>query len=165
MTWILYTLFMLMGNLRKFRGLSPSERRLLFQSALLLPLVHLALLLLGYARLHRVMDKVAPSKPGDRTLSESETLKRAGKITRLVSIAAGHGLYRATCLRKSLLVWWFLRKDGIQSNICFGVRIIDSTLEAHAWVEWNGMILNDSTTVREQFQTLRDALPATRLGL
>ena len=156
---------MLIANLNKVRELSWKERRLLVQSALLLPVVHLALFVLGYARLHRVMERLTPSKPGDRTLSESETLKRAGEITRLVSIAAGHGLYRATCLRKSLLVWWFLRKDGIQSNICFGVRMIDSTLEAHAWVEWNGMILNDSTTVREQFQTLRDALPATRLGL
>jgi hypothetical protein len=83
----------------------------------------------------------------------------------MVSIAAQHGLYRATCLRKSLLVWWLLRKDGIQSNICFGVRIIDSTLEAHAWVEWGGMVINDAVNVREHYQSLLDALPATGQGL
>jgi hypothetical protein len=154
---------MLMTNLNKVRGLSPSERRLFVQSLLLLPLVHLALLLLGFARLRQVMERWAPLN--NRTLSETEALQHAQEITRMVSIAAQHGLYRATCLRKSLLVWWFLRGEGIPSRLCFGVRILDHKLEAHAWVEWDGRIINDSANVREQYQSLHNGLPATRLGL
>ena len=156
---------MLMSNLNKFRELSRKERGLLFQSVLLLPVIHLALLVLGFARLRWLMERLTPLKPIHRTLSETETLQRAGAMARMVSIAAGHGVYRATCLRKSLLVWWFLRREGIQSNLCFGVRILGQKLEAHAWVEWDGMVINDAANVREHYQSLHNVLPATRMGL
>jgi hypothetical protein len=155
----------LRDNLHKLRGLSRQERRLLFQSFLLLPVIHVALILLGFARLQRVMEALTSLKPNHRTLSEIETLPRAREITRIVSIAAGHGMYRATCLRKSLLVWWFLRGEGIQSQVCFGVRMNERTLQAHAWVEWDGIVLNDSVNVRQQYQALHEALPSTGLGL
>lgn len=155
----------LIANLNKVRELSRKERGLLFQSVLLLPVIHAALLLLGFVRLQRLMETLTPLKPLPRTLSEAETLPRAREITRIVSIAAGHGLYRATCLRRSMLVWWFLRREGIPSHICFGVRMTDRTLEAHAWVEWDGIVLNDSITVHEQYKALQDVLPATTLGL
>jgi len=156
---------MLMTNLNKLGGLSRNDRRLLFQSVLLLPVIHFGLLLLGYYRLRGVMEKMIPLKPIDAPVSETEILGRAREIARIVSIAAQHGLYRATCLRRSLLVWWFLRRAGIQGKICFGVRMFNGKLEAHAWVEYNGTVVNDSANIHENYQALNDALPSTKLGL
>lgn len=156
---------MRMSSLNKVGQLSWWERRLLFQSLLLLPLIHVALLVLGYFYLRGMMEKLLPLKSIDISSSEMENIKRARDIARIVSIAARHGIYKATCLRRSLLVWWFLRGQGIQSHICFGVRKMDRQLEAHAWVEYQGVVVNDSERVREAFQTLEETFPPTRLGL
>ena len=156
---------MLMTNLNKFRRLSRSDRRLYLQSVLLLPVIHCALTGLGYARLRALMERWIPLKSTARPVSESEAYQRASDITRIVSVAAQHGFYRASCLRKSLLTWGFLRRDGITSALCFGVRMSDRRLEAHAWLEYNGMVLNDSANIHEQYQALDEALPGIKLGL
>ena len=156
---------MLKTNLNKIGGLSRNGRRLLLQSVLLLPFIHFALLLLGYYRLRRVMERLISLKPSYAPVSETEILQRAREIARIVSIAAQHGLYKGTCLRRSLLFWWFLRREGIQSEICFGVRMFNRKLEAHAWVEYRGIVVNDSANVHEHYKALNDVFPPTKLGL
>jgi hypothetical protein len=156
---------MLTNRLNKLRVLSRPERRLLSKSVLLLPFIHAALLLVGYSRLRRWMERQAPLKAIEPPLYEAAYIPRARDIARIVSIAARHGIYRATCLRRSLLVWWFLRREGIRGEVCFGVRMRDGRLEAHAWVEYNGVVVNDSPAVRAQYQPLYHALPSTDQGL
>ena len=156
---------MLMSHLIKVRQLSPPDRWLLLQSVVLLPVIHLALLLIGYARLREVMEKLAPVRTASRVVFEVANLPHAREIARIVSIAAQHGPYKASCLRKSLLVWWFLRREGIHSQICFGVRMVHGQIEAHAWVEHYGSVINDLETVRQDYQTLYRGLPPTGQGL
>jgi len=156
---------MLITKLNKFRQLSWRDRGRLFQSILLLPIIHSALLVLGYSRLRTVMEILMPLKSIRAPRSETGIISQARGIAQIVSIAAQHGLYKATCLRKSILVWWFLRKEGVPSRICFGVRKIDHQLEAHAWVECGGTVVNDSADVREFYQPLVDVLPPTQWGL
>lgn len=158
-------LFMPISQLDKLRKLSLEERELLFQSVLLLPLIHLALLSLGYYRLRRLMERRDPPDLVGASTSEREILHRARETARIVSIAAQHGLYKATCLRRSLLLWWLLRRERIASEIRFGVRKWDDKLEAHAWVEYKGVVVNDSSAVRENYQPLGEILPTTQLGL
>ena len=152
-------------KLNKVREMSRHERGLLLQSVLLLPLIHLALMLFGFSRVQRWMQRLRPLKQKDRSHSGVEIVPRAREISRIVSVAADHGLYRATCLRRSMLVWWFLRRDGMDSQICFGVRTIGGRLLAHAWVEWDGIVLNDSIDITNQYRALQAGLPATTLGL
>jgi hypothetical protein len=154
-----------MSNLAKLRQLSQKEQGLLFQSVLLLPVVHAGLLFFGFYRLKRAMEWLSPRQSVDTPASETGTLERAREIARIVAIAAEHGVYKATCLRRSLLVWWFLRREGIQSRICFGVRTSHDKLEAHAWVEYHGIVVNDSGSVHEQFQALHEGFPSTQFGL
>lgn len=156
---------MLMTNLSKVGQLSKYERRLLFQSVLFLPTIHITLYLLGYYRLRGVMEKMIPIKPFDNPASETQILQRAQEIARIVSIAAKHGFYKATCLRKSLLVWGFMRRQGIQGRICFGVRMIEGRLEAHAWVEYQGIVINDSMDVHKNYRALNDVFPPSKFGL
>lgn len=152
-------------NLNKFRALSRPDRDLLLESVLSLPLIHLGLLLLGYARLCRTMEWLAQHRPSDVSRSTSDALSRARGIARIVGIAARHSPYRATCLRRSLLLWWFLRREGIHSMIRFGVRKWNGGLAAHAWVEYEGTIANDSAEVCAQYAALNDPFPPTSLGL
>ena len=76
-----------------------------------------------------------------------------------------HPFCRQFDLRRSLLLWWFLRKDDIQSEVCFGVQVFKRELAAHAWVECDGVVVNDLADVYEQYYPLKGALPPTQLGL
>jgi hypothetical protein len=156
---------MLMANLYRLSQLTCVERRLLFRSVLFLLIIHFGLSLLGYSRLRGVLERRPPKKPIDQEVSESQIIQHGQAIGRIVSIAAKYGFYEAGCLRRSLLVWWFLRREGIQSEICFGVQMRDRKLVAHAWVEHHGVVLNDSANVYECYRVLQNAFPTTKLGL
>jgi hypothetical protein len=82
-----------------------------------------------------------------------------------VDIAARRGFFQATCLRKSILVWVFLRRSSIQSSICFGVQLKDSQLEAHAWVEHYGFVINDGQDVRQRYGTFDNVISSSLTGL
>jgi hypothetical protein len=156
---------MLMSRLNKFRQLARAERWLLVQSLLLLPIIHLALILLGYARLRRALETLSPLNSSMKAIAETANVQRAQEIARIVSLAAQHGLYRATCLRRSLLLWWFLRRDGMAGKLRFGIRVFNHRLEAHAWVEYQGTVVDDAAGLHKDFQALHEVLPSTALGL
>lgn len=152
-----------MTSWEKFKRLSWAEFWILFASFFLLPLTNFLLKLMGYIRLHQFIEWSAPIRK-KQSLTK-ETMLQAKSIARMVAIAASHGLYRATCLRKSLLVLWFLRRQNINGVICFGVRLVNGILEAHAWVEWQDTVINDEADVREHFVILEKGLPDTQVGL
>ncbi len=66
-----------------------------------------------------------------------------------------------TCLRRSLILYHFLRKFGINVTICFGVRYSDmqlarfpqKKLEGHAWLTHNGdMFLEKNEEVTKTYK-------------
>ena len=77
----------------------------------------------------------------------------------MVNIAAAHGFYRATCLPRSLTLWWLLGCWGITTDLRLGVRRAAGQFEAHGWVEYQGIVLNDTEDVTQRFATF--AVPAT----
>jgi hypothetical protein len=156
---------MRMSSLGKVRQLSSSDRRLLFRSLLLLPAIHTALLVVGYSRLRTALVRIVSLGHEKLPSSELEIMDEAQRIVQIVDLAARHGIYKASCLRKSILVWWFLQEEGIQSRICFGVRLVGQNLEGHAWVESSGVIVNDSADTCARYKPMYEVLPSTELGL
>jgi len=152
-----------MGRWHRFLRLSQSERWLLFQAFLLVPLTSLALRLLGFKRLHAALAHLTPM---DETFvtSEPDALAKARAITRIVQAAAWHGLFHANCLQRSLALWWLLRRQGIEANLQFGVRKLARKFEAHAWVEHEGVVLNDSGDVGERFVAFAGAVDSSLAG-
>lgn len=69
----------------------------------------------------------------------------------MVGIASNHGLIRASCLTRSLLLGWLLRRQGFESELRIGVRMIDGGLDAHAWLEKNGVPINDAPSIVADF--------------
>jgi hypothetical protein len=64
-----------------------------------------------------------------------------------------------------MLVWWILRARGFDSTVCFGVRTEDGHLEAHAWVEHEGNVIDDTEDVRVRYRPLHEGVPPTMSGL
>jgi hypothetical protein len=54
-------------------------------------------------------------------------------------------------LVQSIVTWRLLRTLGIDTDLCIGVRDAGGTTEMHAWVEREGLVLNDVADVRRQF--------------
>jgi len=140
-----------MRELAKLRALTFAEKRLLALSLLATPVVSSSLALFGYRRTLAALSRW--TQPHPRPFAdESDRLSRATSAARIVTIAAGSGPVRATCLRRSLLLWWLLRREGIETVVKVGVqRGVGGALDAHAWVEYRGRPLNDTDDVAERF--------------
>lgn len=136
-----------MQRWHKWWALSSHEQGRLVQAMLLLPLLHLALGMLGLRRLQRLLAWLTPAK----LQSAAQVDQQVAQLARIVNLAAQHGPYRATCLRRSLLLWWWLRRSGIASDLRIGVQRTNQHFAAHAWVEIDGYAINDGEDVGERF--------------
>ena len=135
-----------MLRLRKLLQLSSSEAWLLVQAAVLLPAVRLALRFVTVARLQNVAER-ALNSPRSRQIS-------AQAAARIVRVVAQHGLYHFKCLDQSLVLGWLLRRQGIDARIVFGARKEDQQMEAHAWVEVDGVTVSEDEGEHQTFSSL-----------
>ncbi len=139
-----------MRELAKLRALTGAERRLLIVAYAATPLVAGGLSVLGFRRLHAAMAGwPRPRSAGFPT--EQAASVRALCVSKVVTIAAGRGPFRASCLGRSLLLWWLLKRDGIETILRVGVHRENGTLHAHAWVEYRGRPLNDADDIALRF--------------
>lgn len=143
-------------RLARLKALSFYEWRLLLASMLLLPLAALVLDLFGFKRTQTFMSRFVRAERGT-DFPEVNTLQEARGVARMVSVAAGNGLYRANCLKQSLVLWWLLARLGISSEIQIGVNREEAeAINAHAWVECGGQALIDPEYIRQQFSAFEN---------
>ena len=72
------------------------------------------------------------------------------KIVKFTDYVLSHNfwIYRSTCLKRSLVLYHFLRRFGINVHVCFGVKYNEKApdeeekkkLEGHAWLLYKGNI-------------------------
>jgi hypothetical protein len=141
-------------KIEQWLALAAWERWVLVQLMLLLPLIGLSLSVLGLKRTSRLLGGTGClAAGGSEVNAEARTL--AERIARSVNIAARHGPYKATCLRKSLALLWLLRTRGVAAELRIGVRLNEGVLDAHAWVEHAGVPINGESDVAEEFAPFR----------
>jgi len=80
----------------------------------------------------------------------------ATRTALLVKVAAGKISPIATCLHRSLTLWALLRLQGIEARLIFGVHKPENHFEAHAWVEYDGLVLNDSPDVGQRIAVISE---------
>ncbi len=139
------------GSWQTWRSFAWSERLVFLQALLLLPLADLALRVDRYQSIYEKLRKRTPLK-GD--LPQTPQLLAAQRYAQLVAAASRRNPFESTCLRRSLVLWWLLRRKGIDSALCLGVRKRADNLEAHAWVEVAGKVVNDSQEVVETYERI-----------
>lgn len=137
-----------------FAALGRQERRLLLQAVLWLPLFKLGLWLFGFARFYTFI-KQRPAQVSPRTRHNVWEAQRIAKKTAVaVHRAAQHGFVQATCLPRSLLLFWLLQRQNLAATLIIGVHKHKRPLAAHAWVEFQGAALNEPANIYEQFTPL-----------
>ena len=146
-----------MRKLTRFLQLDRADKRILIQAAGLLPLVAVLLRTIGLARcwalLQRASGEHAPSPAGDDQV----------RTVRLVDIAARHLPWQPTCLPRSLVLWFLLRRQGVPAELRIGVQKRQQQLEAHAWVEVDHRVVNDAPDIAAEYPPFESIAAALRV--
>lgn len=131
----------MLENLRRFNALERPAQKLFLQALAGLPLVSLTLKWRGFTKTRAALQKIAST--ADSPLAPDFAKQRAALTSRLVNSADRHGVVHPSCLAKSLTLWWLLGRQGIASELRIGIRKEKDKFEAHAWVERDGIPLNE----------------------
>lgn len=110
----------------------------MLQAMFLLPLFWASLRVLGLSRLQRWAG-------GTPAYGDARPMRvPAASIGALVNVAGNQLPFPSTCLSRSLLLVWLLRRRGVMSVLRIGVRTVAGGIESHAWVERDGVPVNDT---------------------
>jgi hypothetical protein len=127
-----------MSRLRRFYQLAPLDRRLLIQALFLVVAIRLALWLLPFPTIRRLVTRFArpcTPRPFNKGDQDSSKLAWAVKtVSRYVPAAA--------CLTQALAAQVLLGRRGFPSRLHIGVaKGAEQQFMAHAWVECQGKVV------------------------
>lgn len=138
---------LLIQKARTWNKFSSTERWFLLQALILLPAIAFPLKIWGFKRTHSLLTYFLPPQP---SLPLSNSPDQLSTTANMVKIAAKYYKW-ATCLRKSLALWYLLRRQGIAAELQIGTRFEVGEFQAHAWVEYQGYIVGDRQRVKQDF--------------
>ena len=118
----------------------------------LLSFTAVGLRLFGYRRVYRLLNRGQPVY-----ISPGEEIQEARRLAQGVQRAAERLPY-ASCLPRSLTIWCLLHRRGIAADIHLGVKKEHGEFKAHAWVQYDQIILSDRKDVRHRFAPFEDPL-------
>ena len=145
-------------RLRRFSALEGQARRLFLRAAMALPLIRLSLRWRGFRATQATLERLAAHRPVLPAAAENCAVLTA----RMVKAAGRHGLRRASCLEESLALWWLLARQGVRSEIRIGIRNdprAGSAFAAHAWIERNGVALNETEAPHRHYAAFEAGFP------
>jgi hypothetical protein len=131
-----------------------------FRAGVLLPAISLSLKIRGFRATQQALQKFSiPSKSEKRLGERVMDGERVNLAVRMVNAAGRYDLGQASCLEKSLALWWLLRREGMASSVRIGARKSSGKFEAHAWVERDGVALNEPREEHRHYATFDAAFP------
>jgi Transglutaminase-like superfamily len=121
---------------------TPREIPILWRAAVLLCAIRLALWVVPFARLRRVVVYLA------RTQLQQPIRYSADQLSWAVRAVSCY-VPAATCLTQAMVLHILLKREGLQSRIRIGVSKDGQHFEAHAWVEsQDRVVIGDSSLWR-----------------
>ena len=136
---------------RRFQRLSAFERGIVLEAAGGLLATWAGLRLIGFRRWERVLAVFAPPASATGFPQVKSVEEPALLIARMEDAAARNLFLHTNCLEQSLVLWWLLRRRGIEAVLRIGGRKDSQRFEAHAWVEVDSEVLNDTSDQHRHF--------------
>ena len=140
-------------GLHRLWRMPGTHRRLLLQALVAVPAVRILLRAAGLRRVHALLSRWAAPFSARRADPRWSTPQGVQVAVALVDMAARWSPVSNTCLHRSLALWWLLRRRGVDCQLRLGARRNDAQFDAHAWIEYDGRIVNDDT------RRIRDYVP------
>lgn len=100
-------------------------------------------------------DRFGETNPGIRDDMSPKVLGQIKKRVAAISRASRYPVTWAYCLQQSFALRNWLAEDGIVTEVRYGVRKRGELIDAHAWVVYNGKIINDSVMHISTFAPLK----------
>ena len=141
-----------------WRSFSTSDRALVKRAMFLLPIVAASLKTVG---LRRTQSWLTRNPLGSMAPPTEQTRANVRRAAQMVAVACRLHPLRNSCLPRTIVLWSLLRRRGIDSDVRIGVRgDTQGEIQAHAWLEWNGEVINDAGDVASQYLPLtgRDSI-------
>jgi len=139
------------GKWRRFINRPSEERALIVRAMVVLPLAGIGLRVFGFRRCKEWMERISNSRNSASVPEPAAQLAIAERAVRAIRSVELHGLATPNCLESSMVLLWLLRRQGIRGELHIGARKSGTRLEAHAWVELCGQVLNDHTEVDHHY--------------
>jgi Transglutaminase-like superfamily len=80
----------------------------------------------------------------------------AAAICQAIDLACAFYPVRVLCLQRSIATALLMRRNGIGAELVLGARLLP--FKSHAWVEVNGVPVNDKPYMREIYEVLDTAV-------
>lgn len=141
---------------QRYRALDPEACTLFHWATLLLPCVGLSLRVRGFKSTKAALERRL-SAASERPLPNVPAVETVGRTARMVHAALRYGVVRSTCLAESLALWYLLRKQRVNAELRIGVRKTGQKFEAHAWVEFEGVALNQPEAQHRHYAAFDNA--------
>ena len=135
----------------RFRRLSAFERGVVLEATGGLLATWIGLRLIGFRRWERVLAVFVPTVNTTGPAQGASVQKSVLLVARMQEAAARNLFFHANCLEQSLVLWWLLRRRGIDAALRIGARKESDRFEAHAWVELDSQVLNDASAEHRHF--------------
>lgn len=137
-------------SLARWRALTGQQKAQLVLLVVALPATGALIRLVGFQKAARVCARVAGQAP--LRPSAAGDLPQAEAFAQLAAIAGRRGPVTTTCLRQALVVRAWLRRRGLNAQLRLGVRKSNGVMDAHAWVELDGVPLAQANLDHGAFQ-------------
>jgi hypothetical protein len=141
--------------LRRFSALDHPAKSLFVRAWVTLFVISLSLRLRGFRSTQAMLERRIPS-PFKTVHPETVMM-----TVRMVKAAVRHSFAQRTCLEESLTLWWMLGRQGVPAEVRIGVQKSGDRFTAHAWVESNGVALNEPESVHQHYAAFEAELGAS----
>jgi hypothetical protein len=115
--------------------------------------------LMKFYSLERILGIITPSnkeRPKDVSHVSAKKIVRLGMFL----LKRNRLFLKNSCLKRSLLLYYFLRKNGIEVNIHFGVKKRGGYLAGHSWLTKDGNLFADLERHSKAFTEVLSFPPA-----
>jgi hypothetical protein len=152
-----------METWRRFTALPAAERKLVREAARRLTSTWFGLRVAGFARMRQRAER-SGLLDASRPLSTDQQLDVGRSIARAQGSAARHLFFSPNCLVQSLTLLSMCRSRDIQAQLRVGARSDSGAFQAHAWVELNGIVLNEPSGEHRHFVPFEEAVGGRESG-
>lgn len=100
--------------------------------------------------LERILSMLTPCEKEQTQNTSRASIKRIVRLS-LLLLNRNRFFLKNSCLKRSLLLYYFLRKHGVNVQIHFGIKKHDDRLNGHSWLTQDGNLLADHEQHRRAF--------------
>ena len=142
--------------------MDAGARGLFLRATAVLPVIFISLKMRGFGATQEFLLRsfpIAPQTSQQDSIQVVDDRKRTQLTSRMIDAAVRHVWRASTCLEKSLALWWLLGRQGIACEVRIGARKQGGKFEAHAWLERDGVAINEPQQEHRHYAAFDAAFP------